>query len=186
MTLNIIGKYLPDYEEPKIVFVGGSSNCPYLRKMLHEEIQFEEVDCEVNPDYVVAQGVALYAQMMDEGKVNGYVEDVTKRLCIEDDQGRSLTIVDSNTSIPCQSSITVSNPVKGDSLKLKLYQGDSIVARNNEYIGTLDFNYEREVEAHEGIVEVTVNVSADGIVTLSAMEVLFGEDFRQSITLTAR
>lgn len=186
MTKNIISVNLPSYEKPKIVFVGGSSNCPYLKAMLKEEIEAEEIKCDISPDFVVAKGVALYAQLYYEGKIQGVVEDVTKRLCIEDNKGRSITIIESNSSVPCKASITVHNSTQADKLSLKLFQGDSMIAKNNEYIGTLVYKYGRAVLEHEGIVEVTVSVSADGVISLSAMEVLYGEDFRQSIELTAR
>ena len=71
-------------------------------------------------------------------------------------------------------------------MRLKLYQGDSIVARNNSYIGTLVYDYGRVVNTKDGVVEVTVEVSNDGIILLSANEILFGEEYAQKITLTAR
>ena len=43
MTNFIINKNIPSCETPKIVFVGGSSNCPYLKEILKEEIEIEEI-----------------------------------------------------------------------------------------------------------------------------------------------
>ena len=185
MTNFIINKNIPSCETPKIVFVGGSSNCPYLKEILKEEIEIEEIESNINPDLIVAKGVAIYAELMNEGKVKGFIEDVTKRLCIEEASGKSITIIESNTIIPCKSTITVSNSEDCDTLRLKLYQGDSIVARNNSYIGTLVYDYGRVVNTKDGVVEVTVEVSNDGIILLSANEILFGEEYAQKITLTA-
>ena len=70
-------------------------------------------------------------------------------------------------------------------MQLRLYQGDSLIAENNDYIGTLKFDYGRVVEADGGLVDVIVDVTGDGVVTLSAAEVLFGEE-AQTIKLTAR
>lgn len=186
MTNFIVNRNIPSCEKPKVVFVGGSSNCPYLKEMLKEEIEIEEIESDINSDLVVARGVAIYAEMMNQGKAKGFIEDVTKRLCIEEASGKSITIIESNTIIPCRSTITVSNSEDCDKLRLKLYQGDSIIAKNNSYIGTLIYDYGHIVNAQEGIVEVTVEVSADGIILLSANEILFGDEYIQKITLTAR
>lgn len=186
MTNFIVSKNIPSSERPKVVFIGGSSSCPYLKEMLKSEVDMEEVESDVNPDLIVAKGVALYAQLLQEGKATTYVEDVTKRLCIEDESGRGITVIDSNSIIPCRNSITVNNSKTGDELSLKLYQGDSIVAKNNDYVGTLVYDYGREVEQNEGVVEVTVEVSVDGVISLIANEVLFGDEFAQEIKLTAR
>lgn len=186
MTEAIISRNIPMCEVPKVVFVGGSSSCPFLKDILKKEIELEEIESDINPDLIVAKGVSIYAEMLNDGKAETYVEDVTKRLCIEDENGRGVTIIDSNSIIPCRNSITVSNSVTGDTLSLKLYQGDSIVAKNNDYIGTLVYDYGREVEKNDGIVEVTVEVSSDGVITLHANEVLFGDDYAQEIKLTAR
>lgn len=186
MTQNIIARNIPSCERPKIVFVGGSSNCPYLREMLLSEVDMEEVRSDSDPDYIVAKGVALYAEMLENGTANECVDDVTKRLCIEDDKGQSLTIIDSNTNVPCRNSIIVRNSREGNTLVLKLYQGDSIIATQNEYIGSMVYDFERKVEANEGLVEVTVDVARDGVIALSAMEVMFGESYRQTVQLTAR
>lgn len=186
MTNFIISKNIPSCERPKVVFVGGSSSCPYLKEILKEEIDLEEISSDINPDIIVAKGVALYAELLQLGKAVSYIEDVTKKLCIEDENGRGITIIDSNSIIPCRNSITVNNSQKGNNLSLKLYQGDSIIVKNNAYIGTLVYDYGREVEQNEGIVEVTVEVSTDGVISLTANEVLFGDEFKQEIKLTAR
>lgn len=187
-TSYLINKYIPasDIKRPKLVLVGGSSSCPYLKDMIREQLDVEVVEDDLQPDLIVAKGVSIYAGMLNEGNVESIVEDVTKRLCIEDSKGTSLTIIDSNTVLPCENTITVANSKDTNILLLKLYQGDSIIAKKNAYIGTLKYDYEREVKADEGFVEVTVNVTRDGIISLSACEPLFGDESRQSIELVAR
>lgn len=186
MTENLIRTQLASYEKPKIVFVGGSSNCPYLKEMLLSRLQLEEVFCDSSPDYVVALGVAMYAEMIENGTADICVSDVTKRLSIEDSDGRTLTVIDANTSVPCKNSIIVSNSSASDRLQLNLYQGDSIAATENEYIGQMEYLYGREVAAGDGIVEITVTVRSDGVIEVSAVDILLGEESAKSIRLTAR
>ncbi|MDE5639924.1 MAG: Hsp70 family protein, partial [Odoribacter sp.] len=186
MTENLIHTYLASYEEPKIVFVGGSSNCPYLKALIHSRLGMEEITCDMTPDYVVAMGVSLYAELVEKGVADQCVYDVTKRLCIEDSHGRTITVIDSDTSVPCKNTITVSNFETSAYLQLKLYQGDSIIAEQNDYIGRMDYHYGKVREAGDGIVEVTVNVSSDGIISLSAVDILQGEESVRKVQLTER
>lgn len=186
MTENLLHMQLPSYEKPKIVFVGGSSNCPYLRSMVKEKLALEELYCEADSDYIVAMGVALYAEMVEEGTANVCVDDVTKRLCIEISKGQTLTVIDANSIVPCKNIIPIVNHDTADYLKVKLYQGDSIVAEENEYIGRLDYPYGRKVQAGEGCVMVEVEVGIDGVISISALEALQGDECKKTIKLTAR
>lgn len=185
-TYYLIHNNIPINEKPKLVFVGGSTACPYLRKMVKDAIEIDVVECPTKPDFIVAKGTALYAKMIEEGTAMEMVEDVTKRLCIEDKLGNSITIIESNSIVPAVGSIIVSNSTRGNKMDIKLYQGDSYVACKNAYIGTLIYDYGREVEEGEGLVEIITNVSHDGVISLKAYEVLFGESSMQEISLTAR
>lgn len=187
-TRHLIRQNIPisDVSKTNMVLVGGSSNCPYLQEMIQSELNVNIVGGTVKPDFTVAYGVALYADMLSKGTAFKLVEDVTKRLCIEDCSGKTTTIIESNTTTPCANKIVADNSTKSDKLQLKLYQGNSIIASNNAYVGTLEFEYSEEMEPGEGIVEVTVEVSVDGVISLSAFEMLYGEETRQEIKLTMR
>lgn len=184
LTEYVLSTNVPQCETPSVVFVGGSTACPYLREWILKSLRLKEVPCEINPDLLVAKGVALYARMLEEGKVEELVEDVTRRLCIADKSGRAKTIIDKNSIIPIESSITVCNYATARFLELDLYQGDSIVAAENEYIGTLQYDYGEVKEAMTGDVEVVVKVDRDGIVRLSGVDVLTG--ISQDIVLNVR
>jgi len=186
MTENLLHMQLPAYEKPKIVFVGGSSSCPYLKSLVQKRLALEELHCEIAPDYVVAKGVALYAEMVEKGISDVCVDDVTKRLCIEVSQGQTLTVIDANSIVPCKNIIPIVNHDTADYLKVKLYQGDSIVAEENDYIGRLDYPYGRKVQAGEGCVMVEVEVGSDGVICISALEALQGDECKKTIKLTAR
>ena len=182
-TIQLIGKNIPASEQLKFVFVGGSTSCPYLRQMVQEEISMEIIDCDCKPDMVVAKGVALYAKLVEEGIANTYIEDVTKRLCIEDDTGMGITIVESNTIIPCRHERCVTNTKRDTKLALRLYQGAATFVQDNDYIGTLIYEYDHEMEAGEGVVQVVIEVSVDGVIVLKAYEPIYGEEAAEEIKL---
>lgn len=184
LTKSMIATSLDSNEKPSLVFVGGSTACPYLKKWVTQEVGLEVLDYDIKPDYVVARGVALYAKMLEEGTAQKEVDDVTKRLCIEDELGRSITVIEKNTTIPVSQFISVHNTIDCDKLELNLYQGDSILCSENDYIGTLIYDYGQMVKAEEGFVQVTVTVDRDGRVSLIGEDILTG--MKQDVKLVVR
>lgn len=185
-TMHLISTNLPVSEKPKLIFVGGSTNCPYLKQMVKDSLGLEEITSDYIPDLIVAKGVAMYAKMYEDGIAFDIVDDVTKRLCIEDSEGKTITIIDANTMLPARGSIVCSNATRDSELRLKLYQGDSFIASKNAYVGTLVYRYGRVVEIDSGMVEVVAEVTRDGIVKLSAQQLLLGAVSRQEIELESR
>ena len=184
LTKHVIECYLDQTENPKLVFAGGSTACPYLRAWIQEETGLSAVQCDTMPDLIVAKGVAIYAEMLYFGIAQKEVDDITKRLSIEDDKGMSVTVIEKNTTIPVTEMLTVSNSETSDKLEIRLYQGDSIVANNNDYIGTLVYHYGQVVEAEQGYVDVSVTVDRDGIISLTGTDMLTGDT--QKIELVMR
>lgn len=184
LTLRIINMSLGNLEKPKMVFVGGSTACPYLREWVLSQTRLECIPCNDQPDYIVAKGVALYASMIEDGSAEREVEDVTRRLSIEDKTGQSITIIEKNTTIPVEQALSVQNEIESDKLEINLYQGDSILCMDNTYIGTLIYQYDEVKKPGEGIVEISVIVDRNGRVNLSGCDILTGTV--QSVELVMR
>lgn len=186
MTQQLIDSNIGSQDKPRIVYVGGSSNCPYLKKMIKDTLDLEEIKSEVQPDYLVARGVAYYAKLFDQGKVDSFVNDVTKRLSVEDSAGRTIEIIKNNMTIPCKGTAFVHNTDKSDELRLRLYQGDSIMAAKNDYIGSLVYKFDQVMEPGEGYVEVGVSVDRDGVIVLSAKDIWGTEEQKIPLLLVKR
>ncbi len=184
LTNYLIKANLNDTENPKLVFVGGSTACPYLRDWVKSETGLSSIDCDTAPDLLVAKGAALYAEMYANGLAQKEVEDVTKRLCIEDAYGSTITLIDKNTTIPTEATSMVSNNVDSQTLELNLYQGDSILASGCDYIGTLIYDYGRVMKANDGYVEVKITVGYDGRVSLMCSDLFTGHE--QKVELVMR
>ncbi len=172
LTNQIVQVNLMDYEHPKIVFVGGSTACPYLRQWVCEETNLTPVECNEPPDYIVAKGVALYAEMLENGTAYQEVDDVTKCLCIENNLGMAEVVIEKNTIIPTSEVKTFDNTEDTRYLNINLYQGDSLYCKDNDYIGTLIYDYGEVRPAHEGIVEIEITVDHDGRVSLMCTDIM--------------
>lgn len=185
-TKELIDRYIPYGETPKVVYVGGSTACPYLREMLHDELGLYEIITTMMPDQIVAAGAIEYADMITNGCAFDIVEDVTKGLLIEDRDGHSIQIIPNNSMIPCKECVVVSNSEYSDTLNLRLYQGDMVIANMNDYIGTLVYKYDYPVSPGDGIVNVSVEITESGIIQLSAWGIIDDEDDAQRIQLRER
>lgn len=157
-------------EKFDMVLVGGSTRCPYLKEWIAREIGQEPVDFTYDPDKAVAYGAALYAQMWESGEVNYMVSDITKALSIGLVDGSVQNIIPSNSKVPIEEEVMLTNPEDSECLDIALYQGDSGIAANNYYIGNLIYDYGRTVKKYCGSVLVTVSVGASGTVMLSCKE----------------
>lgn len=158
-----------DIETPTLIFVGGSTICPYLRHYVSEQLAlpvFEGIP--VPNDTLVAYGVARYAE--DYGNGRRLVQDVTDQISVASSTGLAIPIIGRDTPLPAEGCTCVVNPTDTEELTLQLYQGSAMLEENNAYIGTLHFDYGHEVSAGAGVVILTAKVDYNGIVTLSGLD----------------
>lgn len=153
-----------------MVLVGGSTRCPFLREWIAQEIGQEPIELTYDPDKAVAYGAALYAQMYEKGELEFMVSDITKALSIGLSDGTVKNVIPSNSKVPIEEEVMLINPVTADQLKVSLYQGDSGLAQNNAYIGTLTYDYDETKAPGLGVVKVSVSVALSGTISLSCKE----------------
>lgn len=178
--MKLLRAWVPSTERYSILLVGGSTHCPFLQNWIETETKQRPEQLSYDPDRVVAQGAALYADLMEKGEVNVTVSDVTKQLGIGLYDGTIDVLVPANSKIPLSVEKMLTNQAASMGLELDLYQGNTIFRKDSECIGKLIYNYSEPKEAMEGNVIITIKVDMSGVITLSAKELL-GEE--QTITL---
>lgn len=171
-TNSLINKFIPENEVYDILLVGGSTHCPYLRDWIEDVTGKKPAPLTYNPDIVVAQGAALYANILDNDNIDKQVSDVTRALSIALYDGTASVIVPANSKIPLVVEKMFSNPQPATSLVLDLYQGESMFVKDNELIGTLIWDYGEPKDIQEGQVIVKVSIDNKGVITFSANELL--------------
>lgn len=169
---SVIAESIPVNEPYTLLMVGGSTWCPYLRAWVERELRHEVSPLFYDPDRIVAQGAALYAKMVADGVAEVNVSDVTKALSISLHDGTSRVLIPRNSKIPVEETTMLINPLECEVLKVRLWQGDSYLAKDNEYIGELLYPYGRVVPPGEGEVIVGIRVDVDGTIHLTCKEVL--------------
>jgi molecular chaperone DnaK len=139
----------------------------------------------VHPDEVVALGASIQATALTETESEMLLLDVTPHsLGIMIVGGYFHRLIQQNTTVPTQAS-HIFTTVKDNqtSVKILVLQGESDRAEENELLGEFILTGLRRAPKGEVEVEVTFEISADGIVSVSAKDMETG--LKQAITVTA-
>ncbi len=175
-------------EIDEIVMVGGSTRMPMIYDLVKQLGGGKEPNKSVNPDEVVAVGAAIQAGVLSgEGNTTGtniLLLDVTPlSLGIETLGGVMTKLIERNTTIPTRKSESFSTAEDGQtSVHVKVYQGEREIAAANKLLG--DFQLTGIPPAPRGIpqIEVTFDIDANGIVSVSARDKATGRE--QKITIS--
>jgi molecular chaperone DnaK len=188
-TIHICKKTLREADIDKaeiedVILVGGQTRMPKVQEMVAEFFGMEP--CKgVHPDEVVALGAAIQgAALLDEDSDMLLLDVTPHSLGIMIVGGYFHKLIEQNTTVPCAKS-HVFTTVKDNqtSVKILVLQGEAERAEENELLGEFILTGLRRAPRGEVEVEVTFDISADGIVSVQAKDMETGQ--QQSITVTA-
>jgi len=158
-------------EIDEIVMVGGMTRMP---KVLAEVKNFfgKDPNKSVNPDEVVAMGAAIQAGVLQGDVKDVLLLDVTPlSLGIETLGGVSTKLIEKNTTIPTKKSQVFSTADDNQpAVSIRVLQGEREMASDNKMLG--NFELVGIAPAARGIpqIEVTFDIDANGIVSVSAKD----------------
>ena len=167
-----------------VVLVGGMTRMP---KVIETVKSFfgKEPNKGVNPDEVVALGAAIQGGVLQGDVKDVLLLDVTPlSLGIETLGGVATKLIEKNTTIPTKKSQVFSTAEDNQAaVTIRVVQGERDMANDNKMLG--NFNLEGIAPAPRGMpqIEVTFDIDANGIVSVSAKDKGTGKE--QKITIKA-
>ena len=171
-------------EIDEVILVGGMTRMPKVIDAV-KEFFGKEPARNVNPDEVVAIGAAVQGAVLKGDVKDVLLLDVTPlSLGIETLGGVFTRLIDRNTTIPTKKSQVFSTADDGQTaVTIKVFQGEREMAADNKQLG--NFDLQGIPSAPRGVpqIEVTFDIDANGIVSVSAKDKATGKE--QQIRITA-
>src|SRR4026209_1652073 len=170
----------------KVILVGGQTRSPIVERTV-EKIFGRKPSSEINPDEVVAMGAAIQG-----GVLNGEVKDIVLldvlplSLGLETRGGLFTKIIERNSTIPLRNSLTFTTVVdKQSSVEIHVLQGEREVAQGNRSLGKFELVGIPPNPRGVPQIEVSFEVDANGIVSVSAQDKTTGREQQMRITPTS-
>lgn len=170
----------------KVILVGGQTRSPIVERTV-EGIFGKKPSVEINPDEVVAMGAAIQG-----GVLSGDVKDIVLldvlplSLGLETRGGLFTKIIERNSTIPLRNSLTFTTVVDSQSsVEIHVLQGERELAEGNRSLGK--FELVGIPPSPRGVpqIEVSFEVDASGIVSVSAQDKATGQEQQMRITPTS-
>ena len=170
-------------ELDEIVMVGGSTRIPAVLELV-KRITGKDPNQTVNPDEVVAVGAAIQGGVLAGEVKDILLLDVTPlSLGVETLGGVMTKMITRNTTVPTKKTETYSTAVDGQTnVEIHVLQGEREMASDNKSLGT--FRLDGIPPAPRGVpqIEVTFDIDANGILSVTAKDKGSGKE--QSISIT--
>ena len=170
----------------KVLLVGGQTRSPIIARTVRE-IFGKDPSAEINPDEVVAMGAAIQG-----GVLTGDVKDIVLldvlplSLGLETRGGLFHKLIERNSTIPLHNSQTFTTVVDNQSsVEIHVLQGEREIAQHNRSLGKFELVGIPSAPRGAPQIEVTFEVDANGILSVSAADKASGRKQQMKVTPTS-
>ena len=175
-----------DIKLDEVLLVGGSTRMPAVIEAVKNFFGMEP-SRNINPDECVAVGAGVQAGVLQGQVTDVLLLDVTPlTLSIETMGGIAVPMIEHNTTIPTKKTQIFSTAQDNQSAcTIRIAQGQRKMFADNKILGS--FNLEGIPPAPRGVpqIEITYDIDANGILTVSAKDLGTGKDAKITITASS-
>lgn len=171
----------------EIVLVGGSTRVPKVQQLLSDFFNGKQLCKSIDPDSAVAFGAAIQAAILaghGDAKTNEILLlDVCPLTLGIETAGSVMTpMINRNTAIPCKKTQTFSNYADNQpAATIQVFEGERKFTKDCNKLGTFDLTGLPPAPRGTLQIEVTYDLDANGLLTVSACEKSSGKS--QNITI---
>jgi molecular chaperone DnaK len=167
----------------EVILVGGATRSPMVQELVRA-VTGKEPNRSVNPDEVVAIGAAIQGGVLGGEVKDILLLDVTPlSLGVETQGGIFDKLIDRNTTIPTKKSRVYTTAVDNQTeVTIHILQGERPLAKDNKSLGQFNLSGIPPAPARVPQVEVTLDIDANGILNVTAMDKATGAQQRITIT----
>ncbi len=177
-------------ELDRVLLVGGSTRIPAVQDHVRA-ITGKQPSSSINPDECVAQGAAIQGETLSASTNTLARRDnelllldvIPISLAIETVGGVATRVIERNTTLPVHySQVFTTAAAFQTRVEVHVLQGERPLAADNKTIGKFQLKGIKRAPAGVPQIEVSFDIGADGILTVSAKDLGTGNE--QSITIT--
>ena len=161
----------------EVIMVGGSTRLPKAQEVVSAMFGGKELNKGVNPDEVVAAGAAIQGGVLVGDVKDVLLLDVTPlSLGIETLGGVATKVIEKGTTIPVKKSQVFSTAEDNQpAVSISVVQGEREFAKDNKSLGMFELTGIPSAPRGVPQIEVTFDIDANGILTVSAQDKASGK-----------